>query len=85
MPWARYNSGLGGHRVALDDFAEEGSHFPSGQKRDQNPATCLTDKGPDMGNLAWRQQRVPRVEVETLRSHLELELTFEDTGGEFDF
>lgn len=31
-----------------------------------------------MGNLAWGQQRITRVEVEPLRSHLELELTFEE-------
>jgi hypothetical protein len=31
-----------------------------------------------MGNLAWGQQRLTRVEEETLCSHLKLELAFED-------
>ena len=39
---------------------------------------CLTCKGPDMGNLTGCQQRITGVEVETLRSHLELELTFQN-------
>src|ERR1700694_2009914 len=69
---------LGGHRVGLGHFAEEGFHFPSGQKRDQNSATRITGKCPDMGNLAWCQQRITRLEMYTFRSNLELELAFKD-------
>jgi hypothetical protein len=73
-----YSRILRGHRVGLGHLAEEGFHFPSREKRDENPATCLTDKGPDMGNLARCQQRITRLEAKTLCPHLELELAFED-------
>src|SRR5260370_6210728 len=69
---------LRGHRVGLGHFAKEGFHVPSREKRDEKPATCLTDKGPDMGNPARCQQRITRLEAKTLCSHLELELAFED-------
>src|SRR5207302_932767 len=39
-----YSRILRGHRVGLGHLAEEGFHFPSREKRDENPATCLTDK-----------------------------------------
>lgn len=72
-PWL-----LRGHHVGLGHFTEEGFHVPSGRKRYQDPATRLPDKGPDMGNLPRCQQRITRVEVEMVSSHLELELAFED-------
>src|ERR1700730_11106990 len=78
-----YSQLLRGHRVGWSHFAEEGFHFPSREKRDENPATCLTDKGPDMGNLARCQQRITRLEAKTLCPHLELELAFSiSTSGE---
>src|SRR5216683_5084713 len=73
-----YSRILRGHRVGLGHLAEEGFHFPSREKRDENPATCRTFKGPDMGNLARCQQRITRLEAKTLCPHLELELAFED-------
>src|SRR5712691_6300370 len=73
-----YSRILRGHRVGLAHLAEEGFHFPSREKGDENPATCRTFKGPDMGNLARCQQRITRLEAKTLCPHLELELAFED-------
>src|SRR5437899_3366957 len=74
-PYSRF---LRGHRVSTGHLAEEGFHFPCREKCDENPATCLTDKGPDMGNLTRCQQRITRLEAKTLCSHFELELAFED-------
>src|SRR5712691_11029281 len=75
---APYSRFLRGHRVGLGHFAEEGFHFPSREKRDENPAPCRTFKGPDMGNPARCQQRITRLEAKTLYPHLKLELAFED-------
>src|SRR5438270_234368 len=72
-----YSRLLRGHRVGLSHLAEEGFHFPSREKGDENPATCLADKGPDMGNPARSHQRIPWQEAKTLCPHLEEELAFE--------
>src|SRR5260370_3140554 len=66
------------HRVGPGHLSEKGFHFPGRKKRDQNPPPPLSDKGPDMGNPAGRQQRLPWVELEPFCSHLEEKLPFED-------
>src|SRR5579883_271971 len=68
---------LGRHRVGPGHCAEKSLHLPCGQEGNQNAATRLPDKGPDMWNPPRGQQGLARLETETLRANLELKLAFE--------
>jgi hypothetical protein len=69
---------LGRHRVRPGHFAEKSLHLSCGQERNQNAPARLADESPDVGHLARGQQRLARLEAETLCTNLKPKLAFED-------
>jgi hypothetical protein len=64
------------HGIGFGDFTEERLHFARRQKGDQHPAQRLAHIGPNMGYLAWRQQRIARMQSVPFAANLQNKFPF---------
>src|SRR5690349_17263978 len=68
---------LGRHRICLGHFTKERFHFACRQEGDQYPAPRFTDICPNVGHLAWCEERIAWLESHPLLPNLDQKLAFQ--------